>query len=487
VEEPPVDLQAEASEEVAERVAEEGPEGSEAGDEISDWLQDLSKELPPEEEAEPVGGSAEDRGPVLAEEESEPFSVEREEELSPQQPAWMANLFPADEGEIPADAWLDLPQEEQLAEAELPEWLEDLRDQEPAEEQDQELPVETSGPLAGLRGLLNPEPILAIFPRSTYRATPPIPEAHVSEARMIQEMLSAPKVQAAKVSERTGRQIVEGMGRWIVYGLLAAVMVAAALIPELQASVRPPETPGTSDFYNAVEGLPSGSEVLLALDYDASLDGELTPVARAILWHLSKQNLGVLTVGLSPQGAALAQDLFDENSGWMEGENYLNLGYLPPHPASLQAFMVDPLLGTVNWRRMREDARARTSPGQTRLGQRIDQFGDLDLVVIVSGDADRVRWWIEQVGSQQSVSIIAGVSAAIAPRLQPYYLQPAQRQLEGLLIGLAGTAKYEEMTKAQFTPKASENLIMQSYAQIVILGVVFLAGIRALIGGSKET
>jgi hypothetical protein len=340
---------------------------------------------------------------------------------------------------------------------------------------DEDLPLQTSGPLAGLRGVLNPEPLLGILPESSYKPTPAVPESQIAEARLVEEALSAPIGRPVPVVVSPARTVIAGLWRWLLYGVLAIVIIVVAFLPGLQAAVRPPAMPEAKALYNEVDGMPARSEVLLVFDYDAGLEGELTPQARAVVWHLLSAGHGVLTVGLTPQSTAIAQDLFAGIDQLVYGEHYVDLGYLPPHPASLQAFVIDPFAGRMLSAEGRDAA-------QTPLGQRAGHFDDLDLVILISGSQDHLRWWIEQVGSQHDVPTVAGVSAAIAPYVRPYHDEMGTGQLRGILSGLAGAAAYEELSGVEFWPNARQNLSLQGYAQVVLAGIVLLSGARGLLG-----
>ena len=412
-------------------------------------------------------------------------------------PAWLSELAPAKE---PAEAEI-LPElsESQMPPAdEVPTWLEELRAQEVQAKPEGEggaTAVETSGPLAGLTGLLNPEPLLGIFPKSTYKPMAPVPDAHLAEAKLLEQILAEPAARPAVPSRKPARQVMHSLGRWIMYAALVAAVIAAAFVPDLQGLVQTPDIPEVKDLYTVISGLPAQGRVLLALDYDASLDGELTPQVRAILWHALRQGLGVAAVSLTPQGTAIVQQLYESDAAdisaggrYAWGESFINLGYLPPYPASLQAFMSNPLAGASYGGipvPLEPGQKAPTGVLQTPLAQRIKTFDDLDLIVVISGNQDHVRWWIEQVGSQHPVRIVAGVSAAIAPYLQPYYSQGGAGQLKGMLPGLAGAAAFETLAGAQFSPSARENLILQGYAQAVLVVIVLLGGLSAVFGTSR--
>jgi hypothetical protein len=204
---------------------------------------------------------------------------------------------------------------------------------------------------------------------------------------------------------------------------------------------------------------------------------------RAVLWHLLQKGLGVVTVSHTSQGAAIVEDLFQSESPrlqgetYVPGEHYLNLGYLPAHPASMQAFMANPLGGVALW------GTAELDPSQTTLGQRVTRFEDFSLVVLVSGNQDHVRWWIEQVGNRP-IELVAGASASIGPYILPYYDVAGDGQLGGMLVGLAGAAEYERLVGAG--TYARENFVLQASAQILLVVIVLVSGISVMIGRAKS-
>jgi hypothetical protein len=274
-----------------------------------------------------------------------------------------------------------------------------------------------------------------------------------------------------------------------MYAALVVVIVIPVFYPRLHELIAPHEAPEAKSFYHAVEGLAAESAVLLVIDYDASRDGELTPQARAILWHLLNKGQGVVMVSHTPQGAAIVQDLLQSEAFRTQrviaGEQYINLGYLPPHPASLLAFMANPLGGSALW------GMEQSQVAQTALGQRITRFEDLDLIVLLSGHQEHVRWWIEQTGAAgqmggRQVDVVASVSAGIAPYIRPYYTATSNRQVKGMLVGLAGAAQYEQLLGAQFWPNAGENLVLQGCAQILLAAIVIASGLSYVIARLRE-
>jgi hypothetical protein len=447
--------------------SEPGTEGPPTGDqeEVPGWLLAIESEMP----GEPPEGEL-------------PPETDAEVEL----PEW---LYEAEREAVPEQELLELPEDEGLEEGEALDWVEELRAEEEPEEP-VEAEVETSGPLAGLAGLLSPEPLLGVAAQSTYQPAPAVPEDQIAEASALSELLSQVPSRPSVEVPPPGRKVMRSIGRWLVYLALVVMIIAGMFVSDLHDLVLSHRTADVQSFYNAVTDLPPESAVLLVVDYDASRDGELTPLTRAIVWHVFERGSRVVAVSHTPQGAAMVQDVLQApelrpaGTAYAAGQAYLNLGYLPPHPASLQAFMAGPLDGAALW----GDAEA--LPAEDGLGAQIGAFEDLDLIVIVSGNQQHTRWWIEQTatraeGSREAPALITGISASIAPHLLPYAAAPGLgeggAQVRGALVGLAGAAEYERMIGAQYSPNARQNMILQGSAQVLLAAIVLVSSFGLLL------
>ncbi len=390
----------------------------------------------------------------------------------PQMPA------PVEATRLQAERWEEeiLPTAAALEE-ETPAWIEDLRRVKSGPE-DADLPTETSGPLAGLRGLLNPELIVAMFPKSVYRPLQPTPSAHLAEAALVEQVLSIPADRPVPIKSSDEKKVLTGLGRWLLYILIAGMMLIAAFLPpDLHNLIRPPVTAETQSFYHTLNNLSSGDQALLVIDFDARLEGELLPQTRATVAHLVHQQVGMVIVAMTPPGAVLAQEVLQENGQAISGQHYIHLGYWPPHPASLHLLTHQPFHDI---RLFDQTIRAE----QTRLGQQISRFDDLDAVIVVSDDQEHIRWWIEQVGSRHPVPILAAVSASMSPWIQPYY-SAEQKQVQGMLIGLSGAAAYEALLSGQASlDYAQNNLVLQGYGQLALAAwlivILLIGGLRSM-------
>lgn len=500
----------------------ETPAPAETEKEAPSWLQEISKtgEIPVFEEAIPLEETEERVPPWLQEltppaegeavpEEKIPAVGEKEPEI----PSWLEEIKAMEpipfeepvalaERAVPSEEVVEEELEEvppfpvgveelieevpaplvgeELAEAVIPDWVLALRPPEletgpaPTREKAAEV-METTGLLAGIPGILPAEPIIGVPHTLRPPAVVTVPGELALEAKLLGEVIARERPPAVAIPRERGKRLARQVGRVLLY----LVLLVAVLIPYFfstglfDASV--PPAPETEDFFRTIENLSPGSVVLVAFDYDPSLAGEMTPQAEALIQHLMKCRLKVMTISLYPGGQALAEEILREAAvlyGYQAGQDYINLGYLPNHPASLRAFTrANPVAGYTY---------EGTSVTETPLGQQINSLSDFGLIVELAAGQETLRWWVEQVGSQYpDLPMIAGISASMDPYVRPYYETPGRRQLKGLLVGLPGAAQYEGLTGR--VGRALDNLESQGLAHLTIVAVIVMGNVVYLV------
>jgi hypothetical protein len=374
---------------------------------------------------------------------------------------------------------------EGLAQADIPDWLLALRPQEPGGElaEAREF-MEFSGPLADIKGVLPVEPIISL-PHLT-RPEEVAVQAPSAPGDLFAEVVAQPALSASAVPTQDRARLLAGVQRILIYLLLVmAVAVPLWMEPiygpldatDLQA--------GGEYFYALLDGrgsvaLPDDSVVIVAFDYNPATAAELALQARAILDHLMRRGVRIMAISLYPEGAALAWDVLDElldERGYVYGENYVHLGYLPNQPAAVRYFLAAGPTGDGQ-----TDYRHGQPISQYPIAQGVDDLSSVDLVVELAGDKDTLRTWVEQVTARAGVPVVAGVSAATAPYVQPYL---DSGQLQALLVGLPGAAEYE--AQAGQTGKAIDSLGSQVAAQAAIVLLILLGNLVQLVTrGGKE-
>ncbi len=466
------ELEAEAAGELVEEVPVVEEEGAPAMEELPDWL----RELPPVQIPE----------------------SERETVETARLPEWM--LLPsAEEGEVPAPVGkIEEPgeieeallPEETLAPAEVPDWLLKLKPGEEPAGVRREEPAEAEDVLAGIPGLLpvaeeelerEEEPIAAL------RSRIGVPQVTDLEgAKLFKEIAAErqpePVQEAGKQvqTEVRRRRAVETLA-WGFIFIVLIIAIALALMAVLNrvgnllggtefreffGSVRVIDPAPVNTFRSQVTRLAPGAVVIVSFEYSPATEAEMDPLAQVIVRDLLETQARVIGTSLRPQGAALAQRMFERfEEDYPYGQQTINLGYLPGQTMGVRnlAFLSSASLFQT------EAATLQQNPAW----QDVNTLQDVALIVVVADSPLPVRWWVEQMGpgTPGDRPLVAAVSAAADPSVRPYYnqLDPQSGQLLGLLSGVRDGAAYEN--RLGEPGRAVQSLAAQSVAHLGLVAI----------------
>jgi len=297
------------------------------------------------------------------------------------------------------------------------------------------LPAEREGPLAGLRGVI---PAVAL---GSLRRPRPIPltlqttEDQQASAAILEQILqgeTTPRPLAAAPAV-TSQQTL----RWIIAGLLLFVLGAVLFSGTQIMPISPVLPPEARDMTNVVMGIADNTPVLVVMDYQPGLAGEMEAVSGPLLDQLVRLHNPYLTfVATSPSGNVLVERLLANTNisqpggvGYVSGQNYTNLGYLPGGEAGVVAFLQSP------------QAAFSASP--------VLNFSEYSAILLLTDHADSARTWVEQISIMKqadptlaSLPFLAAASAQTGPMLQPYF---SSGQITGMISGLPTAAGYESL------------------------------------------
>ncbi len=222
-----------------------------------------------------------------------------------------------------------------------------------------------------------------------------------------------------------------------------------------------------SAIQSAINNLAPGSTVLLAVDYEPALAGEVGTVASSVVAHLMSKSANIILISTNPMGPVLAEQLLDNaqksQPGYDISAKTLNLGYLAGGPSGLFNFAIQPQLTTP----LTVD-RKNAWEQPLLQGKSLSNFSE---VFVVTESADTARTWVEQVKPVlESVPLFMITSAQVAPLIRPYY---DANQVQGFVSGLTGGAIYEHSLG---TPGVSSNYWDSYQAGILIVLVLLLVG-----------
>ncbi len=362
---------------------------------------------------------------------------------------------------------------EGLAPAQLPSWLQAMRPVESVLPEN--LPTgETSGEKGSgaLAGLADVIPIQeeATPVSKTSDSTPHlrVDDRQKVQAQLLESVLleGSKAVEIPKPVQKKGRSA----GR-ILVSLLITIFLAIPIVMGSNSRLMPSPVffaPETVSMFTAIQTMAPNSRVLVILDYQPSLAGELQTASLPVIEHLMAQNAGLVFISTTPSGPILANTLAQlaqtATPGFDTNALLVNLGYLPGGAIGLQEFAQQPRYTVpITWTRL--DA------WSTPVLQAVTGLKDFNAVVILTESADTARIWIEQVlptiPQTPSYLVTSQQSAAL---LLPYY---NSSQLKGMISGIAGSKMYEMLLSK---PGAAQFLWDSYQVGVILILVVILFG-----------
>ena len=360
-------------------------------------------------------------------------------------PNWLGDLR-KDAGVAPPDAGAP---GDSLARATLPAWLEAMRPMdtfrpvvEIQAEDAQE--VESAGPLAGLRGVLLAEPVVAMPRQPSYSgARLEVTERQFALADLIHRMVEQ---EASEVGPKPPARRRLPFSRWAIAGALFLAVALPALLGAPSLSVPTLVPPGLPALITLVDSLPGDRPVLLVFDYEPAYAGELDAVAGPLLEDLMQRDIRLATVSTRPSGPPLAERLIrriGDAHGYLNGQDYVHLGYLPGGPAAVQLFARDPRESLAGGFLLAQEP-TRRGMWSTPVLAGVQQFSDFGAVVIIAAGTEIARTWVEQAGPWTGASpLVMVASAGIEPLIRPYY-EALNPQVDAVLSGLPAAVAYEQ-------------------------------------------
>ncbi len=460
--------------------------------EMPDWLRDIAPQEFAESSAAETAGTTETGAKIEAADT---------EEI----PAWVKGLAPA-AGVVGAAAVASqLPELNEEEREDLPDWLREPIEadatpaavdaaaavataSEDAGEPSLELPawfvegkapdatvrdpfevVETTGPLAGVSGILP----LALAITEPHHLSSPTP-ARSDGGRIFQTLLVEPLASSTQTETADKTRSLFNVNH-----LLYLIIFLAALVPLFfgldQAGLGlDAARSATAGFYDQLQALPPNSTVLLAFDYLPGAGVELNPAAQAIVNDVIARNADVVAISSNPNGAAIAEGILQQAKEAHPAFTYVNVGYIPGNEAGLRLLAGGwlpasrPDVNGVPW-------------GETPLAGRVSSMNDLALTVVLAADDATLRAWMEQVEPRITSPIVAATSAMLEPQARNYV---NANQLQASLRGLTGAAELELLSNT--TGQAVKTMDAFSVVSIVLAGIILAANVVFLIRRNRK-
>lgn len=458
-------------------------------------LKKSNEQLEPESELEKTSESIPDWLSELSEDEGDEYPDQTEglselegfeqESISQVDPFLPGQKVPSSQ-DIPG--WLNeaLTEEEAQGSDRIefqfePEPEEDVRvappDDLPEAEQVQEPKgsSESTGPLAGLKGVLSAEPAVARARGSgTYSDKLRITANQRTHVDLLTSLIDQEDQPLSPPQRRAISQ--QHVFRWVI-ALILFLVVLWPLVTASQAMPFPTNEEGSAEVHRLVSQLPEDARILVGFDFEPGLVAELDAAAYPVMEHLMGKGALLTLVSTSPQGPVLAERYMNSaqsDSEDFSGFQYVNLGYIPGGAAGLLSFIENPQRTLPN----SLDGESAWGTDAVPALEGINKITDYSMVILLVDDPDTARIWIEQMGPKINApeiltSFVLLTSAQLEALILPYY-ESTPRLVNGMVVGLRGGAAYAGITGRGDLPR--------QYWDAFGLGTAF-AAFLILIGG----
>ena len=268
--------------------------------------------------------------------------------------------------------------------------------------------------------------------------------------------------------------------RRVIY-IIVGLLVMLPLIKPLGLGVN--SGPRAKALFDAIDAIPAGKTVLIAVDFDPSSMPELYPMLTAVMRHAFAKNLKVLLCGLWVTGAGLADQAaqtIPKEYGKEYGKDVVYLGW----KAGVDAVILG--MGENIKNVYPVDYYGKPLESLPMMGE-VKQLRDIPIAFAISAGTPGYGDWLLYAQSRYGMKVGAGVTAVSAADAYPF-LQSGQ--LTGLLAGMKGGAEYEVLIQRAGYSKAYMPAVAamdsQSLAHVVILVLVIVGNIAYFATRKRE-
>ena len=263
--------------------------------------------------------------------------------------------------------------------------------------------------------------------------------------------------------------------RWLYLVMLIALSATLLARPLF------PETPSifTRPVFDRIEALPTGTTVLVSLDYSPASAPEIEPMAMALTRHLLVRGVRPVYVTLWPEGNNMLQRLREqvlqpEFPDLVEGLDFAALGYKAGGRMVINTLRQDLTAMYTN------DLRGVPLDSLPVLVG-IQRLQDFPLLIALSGGTPGLKEWILYGGDPTGIPVAGGCTAIGTPEFLAYF----PGQLLGLLGGLKGASEYEaalaeRYPEQNFERRAGRAMGPQTVAHVLILLFLVLGNLTYL-------
>ena len=279
---------------------------------------------------------------------------------------------------------------------------------------------------------------------------------------------------------------VLNLDRRIIYTIVGLAVVLPLIFP-LKLPIVP--TPEVQGLFTYIEGLPNGSHVVIAADFDPGSKPELFPMLSAMIAHCFEKEHKVHLLTLWPGAPALMQSAIERQAalyGKTSGTDYVYLGY----KAGAAAVIIGLTTGFTSTYPVDHYGK---STSTMPIYENVADLGDVQYLVDIAAGAT-VEQWIAYGSEKAGIPMGASCTAVSAAAYYPFL---GAGQLNGLSGGLKGTAEYEKLLMDAYPSiaggevrpagDATKGMDAQSAVHVLIVLSIILANICYYIKNKQDS
>ena len=225
-----------------------------------------------------------------------------------------------------------------------------------------------------------------------------------------------------------------------------------------------PVTPEVRGAYKAVEDVPKGKIVFISIWWSAGTLAENRPQTEAVARHLFMLGKPFAIIPWDQQGTTLSYNTVKAVADEMHkeyGKDWMAFGYQPVFDQTLQGMAVS-IPGT-----LKKDKNG-TPLSDIPMMKNIRTARDIGLVFDVT-PSQTLPSWINFIGQPYKVPLIYGPTGVMVPEGYNYL---DSKQIKGMLPGLIGATKYEQLIHQRGFATRAANALSTSHGLIILLIVL---------------
>ncbi len=264
------------------------------------------------------------------------------------------------------------------------------------------------------------------------------------------------------------------LSRPVIY-IAVTVLILAPLVKPLGLPV--PIGQSTRDYKAAIDSLASGDVMWIISGLTVEMGVELTPGMTATANYARNKGINLILSSPVPAGVEFAKQLVSQlkASGAVYGENVVDLGYLPGDEPTIAALLGD-------FHKAAPADFEGTPVADLPLMSTVKSGSDVDIMVVVTGDASAPDMYTRQVKAYPNCMLTFSSQGTLWPKIQTYL---PTGQVKAAINSQRGAAEFELLTGLK--GRAAAAMDATSIAWLTFVGLIIFGNVAHFLEPNAKT